>query len=447
MRCCLKTFTRTEKLDTAFPERGYISIYGLYALIDIVNDSGFEAAMRECCFTGSVTAPDGKLLSADPSEISKPEYVILERNGGKVKLATTFYGGKPYDYVVTLTNEDGVNGGDNWHMSAYEPAIYGLADAEKMPLENGSYYAFNGESDGTHLYFFDSSDGIIYELDENADGAVYALNGDDLFVMKPVDEECMLTRYLGGKYGGSCVPATFTVYPEIRESGAMIPETLEFKGDYLLVGFKSGEARFYSVCLPYEADIEVLLETDYLEIVSNGFLVGEGEEVRFYDTERDSLQCVLPLLRKRASQAWRALVMDTDTFDPAVNRDFSLEKGGLTYYPASNPRFLRYADFEEYLRGAFTEELAAEMLASTNVITDNNGRLYAIAGGRGGDITIAEVKESEPELIDESTAEIIVEVYRWADDMSIADAPDETYSLNLEKTADGWRFSSFREPY
>ena len=447
----LRTFTRTEKLDTAFPNRGYISIYGLYALMDIIGDSGFESVIREYCFTGSVTAPDGRSLSADPSEISKSEYVILEKNSGKVKLATTFYDNKAYDYVVTFINEYGVNGGNNWHMSAYEPAIYGLADAEKIPLDNGSYYAFNDEHDGTHLYFFDSSDSIIYELDENADGAVYALNGNDLFVLKPVDEECVLTRYLGGKYGGGCVPATFTEYPEIRELGAMIPESLEFKGDYLLAGFKSGETRYYSVCLPYEADIVVLLETDSLEIASNGFSVGKGENVKFYDIEGDSLECVLPLLRLRASQAWCALAMGTDVFDPAINQDFSLEKDGLIYYPASNPRFLSYSDFEEYLRGAFTDELAAEMLASTNVITDNDGHLYAIAGGRGSDISIADVRESEPKLIDKNTAEIIVEVYRWSnmseDNWVMGEEPDEIYSHYLEKTVNGWRFSDFHEPY
>ncbi len=447
----LRTFTRTEKLDTAFPNRGYISIYGLYALMDIIGDSGFESVIREYCFTGSVTAPDGRSLSADPSEISKSEYVILEKNSGKVKLATTFYDNKAYDYVVTFINEYGVNGGNNWHMSAYEPAIYGLADAEKIPLDNGSYYAFNDEHDGTHLYFFDSSDSIIYELDENADGAVYALNGNDLFVLKPVDEECVLTRYLGGKYGGGCVPATFMEYPEISELGVMIPESLEFKGDYLLAGFKSGETRYYSVCLPYEADIVVLLETDSLEIASNGFSVGKGENVKFYDVEGDSLECVLPLLRLRASQAWCALAMGTDVFDPAINQDFSLEKDGLIYYPASNPRFLSYSDFEKYLRGAFTDELAAEMLASTNVITDNDGHLYAIAGGRGSDISIADVRESEPKLIDKNTAEIIVEVYRWSnmseDNWVMGEEPDEIYSHYLEKTVNGWRFSDFHEPY
>ena len=210
MRCCLKTFTRTEKLDTAFPDRGYISIYGLYALIDIIDDSGFESAVKEYCFTGSITAPGGQTLYADPSEISKPEYVILENDFYKVKLATTFYSenkGKAYDYVVTFINGYSGYSGNNWHVHAYEPAIYGLADADKIPLDSGSYYAFNDESDGTHLYFFDSSDSIIYELDEAADNAVYALNGNDLFVLKPVDEESLLTRYINGKNGGSCVPA------------------------------------------------------------------------------------------------------------------------------------------------------------------------------------------------------------------------------------------------
>ena len=66
---------------------------------------------------------------------------------------------------------------------------------------------------------------------------MYALNGNDLFVLKPVDEESLLTRYINGKNGGSCVPANIWEYSELRETGVRMPESLEFKGDYLLAGF------------------------------------------------------------------------------------------------------------------------------------------------------------------------------------------------------------------
>lgn len=449
----LKTFTRTEKLDTAFPDRGYISIYGLYALIDIIDDSGFESAVKEYCFTGSITAPGGQTLYADPSEISKPEYVILENDFYKVKLATTFYSenkGKAYDYVVTFINGYSGYSGNNWHVHAYEPAIYGLADADKIPLDSGSYYAFNDESDGTHLYFFDSSDSIIYELDEAADNAVYALNGNDLFVLKPVDEESLLTRYINGKNGGSCVPANIWEYSELRENGVMMPESLEFKGDYLLAGFYNGKTRFYSVCLPYEIYLQVLLETDYLEVSEDGFTVRENGEYKFYGTNGDSPENALPLIRARASQAWSALVLTTYRLDPKTD-SMTFEKDGMTYYAAGNPLFPSYRDFEDYFKGAFTDELAAELLNSHNVVTNHDGRLYAVDGARGGDLSIAEVRESELNFIDESTAVIVVEVYRWEDMLGenqiMSEEPDEVYSLYLEKTDDGWRFSNYYEPF
>lgn len=452
----LKTFTRTEKLDMAFPDRGYISIYGLYALIDIMDDSSFESAIREYCFTGSITAPGGETLYADPSEISKPEYVILERSSGKVKLATTFYSenkAKAYDYVVTFINGYSSYLGNNWHMHAYEPAIYGLADAEKIPLDNGSYYAFNAESDGTHLYFFDSSDNIIYELDESiGERYIYTLNGSDLFLLDCSENN--ICRYVSGRAAGNCyVYDCDSIKDEENVKRSLMPEFLQFSGEYLLAGAYLGDEPVYRVYAPYDKiDLYPMITTDYLEISENGFAFEEDGERVFRNTADDSLDSVLPLLEYGRTAVWVVIEMDSATLTGNINGSHTVTVDGLTYYQTVTPMFPTFEEFKKYLEKYFTDDCVEEILNNRH-ITNYNGRLYALGGARGGDLTIAQVVLREVKQTDENNAEMIYDIYRWVDmdknysDWVMAEEPDETYSHSLVKTDRGWRFSNFYEPF
>lgn len=461
----LRIFTRYENVDTSLPDRGYISIYGLYALMDVMDtDGSLERIMNEYCFDGSIVAEGGVTLYTDPNVTSKPEYVILERSSDKVKLATTFYSENmavAYDYIVTFKRN--YDTGNNWYLFAYEPAIYGLDSAEKVMCLNRdlSYYAFNKESDGTHLYYYDQFDNIIYELDEEVRGnAAYVMDdsdlryGSNLFVAETVNgaeiadrETWVIRRYVDGKsqdadsYLGG-------YYAEIPENAAV---TMVMRGSYLVVKFEFDGGERGLVYYPSDISFTPIMVSDYIEILDDGFVIREGGELKTYTTDGE-LKNVLPLLKKRAESAWSTLVMSTDVLNPSMN-GLPIEKDGMTYYRTDNPLFPTYTSFENYLKDAFTDELAEELLDNCNVITWYGYEMYAVAGGRGGDITVAEVRESEPRFIDENTAEIICDVYRWTNmedeysDWVMGEEPDETYSLYLEKTDDGWRFSSYRQPY
>ncbi len=460
-----RIFTRTGTVDTSLPDRGYISIYGLYALMDMMDtDGSLERVMREYCFDGSITAAGGETLYADPNQTSKPEYVILERSYDKIKLATTFYNDNKttaYDYIVTFGMSYGSYYGEQWHLSAYEPAIYGLDGAEKVMCLNRdlSYYAFNKESDGTHLYYYDQFDNIFYELDEEVRGnAVYVMDdsdlryGSNLFVAETVSgaeiadiESWVIRRYVDGKVhdvdsrlGG--------YYAEIPENAAV---TMVMRGGYLVVKFEYDGGERGLVYYPSDISFTPIMVSDYIEILDDGFVIREDGEPKTY-TADGALENVLPLLKKRADSAWSTLVMSTDQLNPSMN-GLPIEKDGMTYYPTDNPLFPTYTSFENYLKDAFTDEFAEELLDNCNVITWHGYDLYAVAGGRGGDITVAEVRESEPRYIDVNTAEIVVDVYRRTDmdteNWVMGDEPSETYSLYLEMTDEGWRFSNYYQPY
>ncbi|MDE6032311.1 MAG: IseA DL-endopeptidase inhibitor family protein [Oscillospiraceae bacterium] len=461
----LRTYTRTQEPQiTGLPDRGYISIYGLYALIQIMDsESDLErSVITEYCISGSVVVESGERLYTGPTTgmSVKSEYVILERSYDKIKLATTFYSDfTAYDYIVTFRK----NNADEWYLAAYEPAIYGLDGAEKVMCLNRdlSYYAFNRESDGTHLYYYDQFDNIIYELDEEVrGGAVYVMDdsdlryGSNLFVAETVNgaeiadsETWVIRRYVDGKahdvdsrLGG--------YYAEIPENAAV---TMVMRGSYLVVKFEYDGGERGLVYYPSDIAFTPIMVSDYIEILDDGFVIREGEELKTYTADGE-LENVLPLLKKRADSAWSTLVMSTDLLNPSMN-GLPIEKDGMTYYRTDNPLFPSYTSFENYLKDAFTDELTEELLDNCNVITWYGYEMYAVAGGRGGDITIAEVRESEPKLIDENTAEIICDVYRWTNmedeysDWVMGEEPDETYSLYLEKTDNGWRFSSYRQPY
>lgn len=451
----LRIFTRYENVDVSLPDRGYISIYGLYALMDIMDtDGSLGRIMNKYCFDGSIVAEGGVTLYTDPNKTSKPEYVILERSSDKVKLATTFYSENmavAYDYIVSFERNYDI--GNNWHLSAYEPAIYGLDSAEKLYLDNGSYYAFNEESDGTHLYFFDNSDRIIYELNERLFTYVYLLDGDDLFVMDRADNS--VTRYYNGRYCSS----TYIVDYQDSEEEARLKKTLtldflQFSGSYLIAGVHLDGKELYAVYQPYE-DIIMYgpnFTSDYLEISENGFTVREDGELKFYDTAGDSLESVLPVLEYGRNRVRSAVYMDSGMLTGDINHSHSITVDGLTYYRTVIPMFPTFEAFKQHLEKYFTDECVEEILNDSSII-NYNGQLYALCGARGGDVSVAKFDRREVKQIDETNAELIYDIYRWAEtdgdytDWVMSEEPDESFSLYLEKTDRGWRFATFYAPY
>lgn len=448
-----RIFTRSGTVDPSLPDRGYISIYGLYALMDTMDtDGSLERVMREYCFDGSIAAAGGVTLYAAPNETSKPEYVILERSVDKVKLATTFYSEnktEAYDYIVTFGRSAGSSNGEEWHMSAYEPAIYGLDGAEKLPVDNG-WYAFNEESDGTHLYFYDSSDNIIYELDESiGERYIYTLNGNDLFLL-----DCYgngIYRYISGRAAGSTyIYDCDSIDDEENVKRSLMPEFLQFSGEYLLAGAYLGDEPIYRVYAPYRTiDMRPIITTGFLEISENGFTFEQDGERVFRDTEDDSIESVLPLLELQHNEVWNVINMDSAALvGDSVNYGSSVEIDGKSYYPCRNGLFQTYEDFEEYLDKCFTFDCAAELMLDNTSVREYNGYLYTLGGARGGNF-IARVFRHEVYFTDDSRAELMYEVYGYADDSMTAPAetPYETYRLFLVKTSEGWRFSNCYSPF
>lgn len=452
-----RIFTRSGTVDPSLPDRGYISIYGLYALMDAVDtDGSLERVMREYCFDGSIAAAGGVTLYAYPNETSKPEYVILERSGDKVKLATTFYSENKtaaYDYIVTFGRSYGSNSGEEWHMSAYEPAIYGLDGAEKLPVDNG-WYAFSEESDGTHLYFYDSSDNIIYELDESiGERYIYTLNGNDLFLL-----DCYgngIYRYISGRAAGSTyIYDCDSIDDEENVKRSLMPEFLQFSGEYLLAGAYLGGEPVYRVYAPYRTiDMRPIITTGFLEISENGFTFEQDGERVFRDTEDDSIESVLPLLELQHNEVWSIMNIDSGRLvgdNVYTNYDSTVVIDGLHYYRCYNGLFQTYEDFKEYLDRCFTFDCVAELMIDNTSVREYNGYLYTTGGARGSNIEVAKVFRHENiYFTDDIHRELQYEVYGYSDDdrTTPAEKPYETYRMFLVKTSEGWRFSNCYSPF
>ena len=447
----LRIFTRSEDLNAPVPERGYISIYGLYALMQ---NYGADAQdlIYEYCFSGSITGAGGEKLYADPSEISKPEYVILERTYDKIKLATTFYSEyqtTAYDYIVTFRSDNSGDSSESWSMYAYEPAIYGLSGAEKLPVDNGSYYAFSGESDGTHLYFYDSSDNIIYELNENIGSLyIYTLNGNDLFVLD-CSENCIY-RYVGGKAAGSSRICDYqTTEDSIRIQEALAPDFMQFSGEYLLTGAHLDDEMIYEVFAPYRTiDFKPVITSDYLEISENGFTFRSEGELIFRDTSNDSLESILPLLELQYSDVWYSISPDSGALvgqNAYTSDEYAIVIDGLRYLPCYNGLFRSFEDFYEFLGRCFTAECTDYIISEATSVREYNGYLYATGGARGSDLSAAKIERQSVNYIDENHAELTYDV-DW-DNLTAEETPFESYSITAVKTSEGWRLENFYMPY
>ncbi|MDE7194558.1 MAG: hypothetical protein K2O14_11400 [Oscillospiraceae bacterium] len=451
----LKTYTRQETLSQSLPDRGYISIYGLYALIQAMDSMDMEGSViTEYCISGSVVVESGERLYAEPSTgmSGKTEYVILERRYDKIKIATTFYSGfsQHYDYIVTFRRD---NDGQ-WYMAAYEPAIYGLDGAEKLPVDNGCWYAFNEEDDGTHLYFYDSSDNIIYELDESVgEHSIYTMNGSDLFLLDCSENN--IYRYINGRAAGNCyVYDCDSIEDEENVKRSLMPEFLQFSGEYLLAGAYLGDEPSYWVYAPYRTiEMRSIFTTDYLEVSDNGFTFEEDGELVFRNTADDSVESVLPLLELQHNEVWNVMNIASDWLvgnSVYTNYDSTIVIDGLHYYPCYNGLFPTYEDFEEYLGRCFTFDCAAELMIDSTSVREYNGYLYTTGGARGGNIEVAEVyRHPMIYFTDDSHGELQYEVYGYADDDRTvpAETPYETYRLFLVKTSEGWRFSNCYSPF
>lgn len=453
----LAEYTMVEQLDTQLPDRGYISVYGLYTLMQSY-DGNLSELIQRYCFDGSITAEDGTELSASPTTTSvwtgtasmssddaeqadypittsHPEFVILEKSDTKLKLATTFYdkSGVAYDYIVTFA----VYYSSSWYMDAYQPVIYGLDYAEKYYLDDGSYYAVSDrdEDDGkTHLYFYDVGDNIIYELDDNLKNANLLQDGDNLFILEE-NGYAMLSRYIRGYLSTTY---TFAGYNDIKAS------IFQFSGDYLLVQVSSDSVSTTYVFSPYETALTPIMQSYYIEISENGFTILEDGEYKFYDTTGDSLEGILPLIEARLSSVWNILMLRGNQTISYSAHTPSAMINGVQMFRTDMKLFPSFDSFADFISYAFTDECTEQFLSGNTRVGEYNGFLYCSSYEES---LFYEVKISDIKYTDTNQAEVSCEVYEWGN-ISSTSYEEPTYSITLKlvKTEQGWRIAEIPLP-
>ncbi len=105
-----------------------------------------------------------------------------------------------------------------------------------------------------------------------------------------------------------------------------------------------------------------------------------------------------------------------------------------------------YDDFITALESMFTSEfIQSELLASNQYLKGDDGKLYTTAGARGSNIMY---ESSEFILKSASDSEIVIELVATYNENAMQDELEpvyytETYSIVLQNTENGWRFSDF----
>lgn len=124
---------------------------------------------------------------------------------------------------------------------------------------------------------------------------------------------------------------------------------------------------------------------------------------------------------------------------------------GIPYQAVDYPGLNTYADLDIRVRSCFSPELADEIMGEGANYRDIGGKLYTASGARGSNLYLLD-KTAAAERIDENHWTVTLTFWAdFSDQEPQADGYDHTvattgYSqkvLDYEKTANGWRFTSF----
>lgn len=130
---------------------------------------------------------------------------------------------------------------------------------------------------------------------------------------------------------------------------------------------------------------------------------------------------------------------------------YDADQGGIPYQAVAYPGLNTYADLDIRVRSCFSPELADEIMGGNASYRDIDGKLYTASCARGSNLYLLD-KTVEAERVDEDHWTVTLTFWANFFDQELqADGHDHTiattgYSqtvLDYEKTANGWRFTSF----
>ncbi len=407
------------------------------------------------------------------ADAEKDKVYITGAIGAEVRVLMRFYSEDSFDdggelistpesrYLEAVFTVRGVD--KPWELESVSNTINSTDftyTGDKIPADNGYYFILDnyadfrgdnvtlgspGEGAEKTIYYYDNTDGLYYRI-------IYVKGFKELVAVSDKNNLYFMTKTFSA---GRELIETFVSFNGERayiggietpsdDSNILVPVAMYFSGGYLISEYtENGESR-YLLHDPYgDCQLSTLMRTDYLKMDENGFTIRKNGELKYYDTTGESLEGIYPLLLARYRSVSLALQMEKCM--RRAGGMFKEEIDGKKVELMHSPLAPDYASFDEWLKTAMTDDKAESAFESSMYI-EHNGALY----GKFGILPVAD--EGEPlvltrelKYIDSTHAIATLDAYMMSYDNYLKDKsvkPDETFTLELVKTENGWRFDS-----